>query len=191
VILRPDIPTALAARVRVSLILNKNLQNLAMNALATNVIDRCRSLGIELVPTVRGVKCLAPAGTMTKDLKAVIVAKRDEIRELLLQEASPDDLAAEIDFDTSEPIPPSPATWPADVGALADFVMLLSVQDLPTAPFELDSGRTVVDTSKFLRSLHGDVRCGADGPRAKLGSLQSDLQLVRNLLLDESSSICI
>jgi len=54
--------------------------------------------------------------------------------------------------------------WPKDVAVLVDFVLLLSVDDLPPAPFDFGSGATVVDAAMFLRWLQADVR---RGPKAR------------------------
>ncbi len=126
---------------------------------------------------------------MTKDLQTLIATKRHEIRDLLLAEASLDDRAAEIEFDRGADVQGSTASWQFDVGAKADFIMLLTAQDLPAAPFELRPGRTVVDSAKYFHSLQADVRIGADGPRARLGTLQDELQHLCNILLASVNSI--
>ena len=71
--------------------------------------------------------------------------------------------------------------WPA---ALADFVLLLAPDDLPVEPFELNPWTTVVDRGEFLRWLQADIRRGHTGPRARLGSLQTDLRQLRERLRD-------
>ena len=124
---------------------------------------------------------------MTQDLQSAIAAKRREIRELLLEEALLEDLAAEIDFDLPESSPIAAATWPVDVGALADFVLLLSVEDLPAAPFVLEPHRTVIDADKYLRALQRDVAAGPGGPRALTGDLYQELQRIHNLVIDHDS----
>lgn len=72
--------------MRVCMFLDKNLPNLTMTPLASQLISECRRLGIELSPTDRGVKCTAPVGTMTPELQAAIKINRDRIRELLLSD---------------------------------------------------------------------------------------------------------
>jgi len=72
--------------------------------------------------------------------------------------------------------PARDGAWPADVAALADFALLLSVDDLSPVPFEFGPAETVVDAAKFLRWLQADARRGPSGPRARYGALQSDLQ---------------
>ncbi|MDA1055008.1 MAG: hypothetical protein O3C40_31685 [Planctomycetota bacterium] len=74
------------------------------------------------------------------------------------------------------PNPTSGGDWPADVAAMADFALLLSVDDLPAAPFDFGPAETVVDAAKFLYWLRADVRRGPSGPRAMYGALQSDLR---------------
>ena len=72
--------------------------------------------------------------------------------------------------------PASGGDWPENVAALGDFVLLLSVDDLPAAPFDFGPAATVVDATKFLGWLQADVRRGPNGPRAMYGALQSDLR---------------
>jgi len=75
----------------------------------------------------------------------------------------------------------TPDDWPA---ALADFVLLLAPDDLPVVPFELNPWTTIVDRTKFLRWLQADIRRGHTGPRARLGTLQTDLRHLRQRLRD-------
>ena len=75
----------------------------------------------------------------------------------------------------------TPDDWPA---ALADFVLLLAPDDLPAEPFELNPWATIVDRTRFLKSLQADIRRGPTGPRARHGVLQADLRHLRQRLRD-------
>ena len=75
--------------------------------------------------------------------------------------------------------PIEPPAWP---GALADWTMLLTPDDLPER-FHLRQGVEVVDSAKFLASLRRDIRRGPSGPRARYGGLQSDLVNLHSALL--------
>ncbi|MEO8495286.1 MAG: hypothetical protein ABI614_09460 [Planctomycetota bacterium] len=85
--------------------------------------------------------------------------------------------------------PASAGDWPADVAALADFVLLLSVDDLPAAPFDDGPAATVVDAAKYLRWLQADVRRGPNGPRARYGAIQDDLRRLRDMLISGVANV--
>ena len=71
--------------------------------------------------------------------------------------------------------------WPA---ALADFVLLLVPGDLPAPPFLITPAVQIVSRERFLNWLKADIYRGPTGPRARWGALQSDLQRLRDLLLN-------
>src|SRR5262249_48873674 len=144
---------AFEARARIyTSIKNRTIRPIQyMNSLATGLLERCRDLGIELTPTDRGVRCVAPSGTMTAELRDLIAASRERLRDLLLFE---EDVLEGIPFceEQGQSSSASPA-WSLEVSAAADFVLLLAPDDLPSTPFELEYGRHVVDASRFLESL--------------------------------------
>jgi hypothetical protein len=70
------------------------------------------------------------------------------------------------------------ALWPPEVQSIVDWFMTL---DLPTEPFFLEAHRHVVDPEKFFQSLRQDIEAGLDGPRARMGTLQYDLQKLKVL----------
>ena len=75
--------------------------------------------------------------------------------------------------------PPHPE-WPA---ALADFVLLLGPDDLPSS-FSLGHGEAVMDSAKYLRWVQRDIKRGPMGPRARYGALQRDMERLRDTLLE-------
>jgi hypothetical protein len=151
-------------------------------ATAADVLAECRRLGIALGPTDTGVKCTTPKGAMTPALAAAVKANRDELRRVLVSEADREHVtgattSSNCDYERTRAL----RGWPADVGALADFVLLLTADDLPPAPFALRQDSTVIDTDKFLRAIQADIRAGPHGPRS--GSLQRDLCRLRSITL--------
>lgn len=52
---------------------------------------------------------------------------------------------------------------------------------LPQAPFQIAPGCTVMNLEKFLTGLMSDISGGPGSPRARMGSLQSDLRNLRAL----------
>lgn len=74
---------------------------------------------------------------------------------------------------------PVAVPWP---GA-ADFCLLLAPDDLPPVPFKLNACTEVRDAAKMLRWLRAGIRRGPSGPRARLGTLQTDLLELRRFAL--------
>ena len=65
------------------------------------------------------------------------------------------------------------AAWPSKDQSLLDWFMTV---EAPTEPFYLEPHRHVVGPAKFFSALRMDITAGPAGPRAKMGSLQSDLR---------------
>ena len=76
----------------------------------------------------------------------------------------------------TQPTDPVPVQWP---GAAADFVLLLTPDDLPPVPFRLNAWTEVKDAGKMLGRLQADILRGPSGPRAFYGALQRDLEELR------------
>lgn len=57
----------------------------------------------------------------------------------------------------------------------------LSVNSLPTEPFQLNSAVKVLDPKRFYAFLHEDIACGPKGIRAKFGALQNDLLCLKKI----------
>ena len=58
---------------------------------------------------------------------------------------------------------------------------------LPSPPFRLNSGMTVTDNERFLRSLRSAIAEGAQGPRARTGALQKQCQELREIMNNTTS----
>lgn len=97
-------------------------------------------------------------------------------------------LRALDDLSGSLTAPPakSEATAFCWLGALADWALLLSPEDLPSQ-FRLGPGVEVVHRERFLHSIKADVLAGPGGPRALYGGIQSDLRRLRSVLLGEGN----
>lgn len=123
-----------------------------------------------------------PGAKLAPDLTEAPNIATDSVRFALEAGSMVDHFSTAPDADTKHDArahrlnPTSGGEWPADVEALGDFVLLLSVDDLPAAPFDFGPAETVVDAAKFLYWLQADVRRGPSGPRARYGALQSDLR---------------
>lgn len=65
---------------------------------------------------------------------------------------------------------------------MRDWIMTVTPEQMPDAPFELHPGVTVVDSARFLASLQRDASLGPTGPRNKWGSLQADLERLHYLI---------
>jgi hypothetical protein len=146
------------------------------------VLAECRRRGVELQPTDTGVKCRASRGVIDTQLHAAITAHRGELRTMLVLVTG--ELAQPSPTPRRDPPPTRLPDWPAGVCAAADFALLLTVDDLPPAPFTFGRGVTVVDAEKFLTSIQADVRRGRLGPRAKPAVLHAELLRLRDLLTE-------
>tara|TARA_R110002074_G_scaffold105742_4_gene228405 strand:+ start:3228 stop:3473 length:246 start_codon:yes stop_codon:yes gene_type:complete len=69
------------------------------------------------------------------------------------------------------------------IGALMDWAITLTPEDLPTVPWEFRKGMSVINNKKFLVSLQRDIRRGpTKNPRARFGVLQEDVIIIWNLI---------
>jgi hypothetical protein len=71
------------------------------------------------------------------------------------------------------------AVWPPEVQSLVDWFM---IQEAPVQPFLLEPHLRVVGPGKFFESLRREIETGPRGPRARLGTLQSDLRKLKAYL---------
>lgn len=116
-------------------------------------------------PTAADPAALEQAGPVVDDLQDVPAADAEHARRLPLSK------------------PARGGNWPTDVVALTDFVLLLSHDDLPAAPFDFGPAAVVVDAVKFLASIKADIRRGPAGPRARCGAVQADVSAVCDIVL--------
>ena len=71
------------------------------------------------------------------------------------------------------------AVWPPEVQSLVEWFM---IQEAPVEPFYLEPHLRVVGPDKFFESLQREIETGPRGPRARLGTLQSDLRKLKAYL---------
>ena len=89
--------------------------------------------------------------------------------------------------------PPSPSEpdnkpeWDSETRRLVDWFLTTA----PAAePFELCRGVTIRGPERWWRSIEGDIGCGPNGPRARYGAVQGDLQKLFGLFgRDGKSSV--
>ena len=79
-----------------------------------------------------------------------------------------------------------PEDWDAETSRLIDW---FSTTTPPAEPFELCRGVTVLDPVRWWRSIEGDIGCGPNGPRARYGAIQGDLQKLYDLLTDRREGV--
>ncbi len=87
----------------------------------------------------------------------------------------------------------SPATWAAEAAELVAWFQN-SGGSLPVNPFDLCSGCRVVEPARFYASLRAEIATGSTGVRAGLGTLQADLQRLRDvsrLTNSQNTVICV
>lgn len=161
---------------------------------ATELLNRLRSRGVTL--RINGSKLRAsPRSLLTDDDRATIRERKSELLEVItvLNDAPgslPDWLYEAIDaaFPILERVAKtdSPdwltrwnrprAPWCENDAALIDWFQSNRDQ-LPTEPFDLNSGIRVSDPHKFFRVLDADIQAGSNGPRA--AGLLDDLKWLR------------
>lgn len=166
-----------------------------------NLPDLLASLqmrGVRLQPAPGGaLHYLAPAGTMTPDLRAAIEAHRPRLVALLGGTAvnagrSPryrgNADAGPREADDDAPRGGSPSDFdPATAELVARSRALLESGDLADlSPFDLRPAVRVVDPAKFLRGLLRDLEHPGT-PRARTGAAQADLLALWAHLKEERS----
>jgi hypothetical protein len=137
---------------------------------AADVFHRARAAGVELSMTPAGNirwRCL---GGLPDDLRRSIAAHKQELLRLL---------------DAKET---KPADWDAESWELIRFFQE-SRPRLPTAPFRLTPWLYVENPAGWYKSLELDISFGPLGCRARMGTLQEDLRLLREHMarMDESA----
>ena len=142
---------------------------------APGFLSDLEARGIVLSVDVGQIRFEAPAGVFTPELRTTAAEHRGE----LLQAIN----AAGVGRISTRPANRPAIKWPSDA---ADFVLLLTPDDLPAVPFQLNAWTEVRDAAKFLRSLRADIRRGPSGPRAFYGAIQADLLELRRFALQAS-----
>ena len=152
-----------------------------MTGTAVELLSFCWSRNVVLTPIGHRLKVDAPEAELTPDLVNRLRLNKTELL-TLLQPGKPEEVTAPLTLwpaEKGEPDDSASIEWPA---ALVDFVLLLTPEDLPPEPFQLNAWTTVIDRTKFLRSVQTDLRAGHTGPRARLGAVQADLRHLQSLL---------
>ena len=70
-------------------------------------------------------------------------------------------------------------SWPLDTKSLIEWFL---TQEAPVEPFLLEPHLRVIDPGKFYAALRREIETGHRGPRARLGTLQSDLWKLKEVL---------
>jgi len=147
------------------------------------LLTQCEALGIRLAADCDGLAIDAPRGALTPDLLARLKAQKADLLAMLRADNA-DAHHGDAGQDLAVPRPrsaiPVAVEWPT---AAADFVLLLTADDLPKTPFQLNDWTEVRDAGKMLRSLRGDILRGPSGPRAFYGALQADLLALRRFAM--------
>lgn len=68
------------------------------------------------------------------------------------------------------------AIWPPEIQSLVDWFCNFIP---PEAPFYLEPHRHVIAPEKFFALLRVELKAGPTGPRARMGTLQDDLQRLK------------
>ena len=87
--------------------------------------------------------------------------------------------SADDTIEKSQPPSNVKAVWPPDAQSLVDWFM---TQEVPVEPFLLEPHLRVAEPGKFFDSLRREIEAGPRGPRARMGTLQWDLQKLKAYL---------
>lgn len=66
--------------------------------------------------------------------------------------------------------------WPTEAQMLIDWFKEL---EPPAAPFYQEPHILVIDPEKYFAALRREIQTGPTGPRARMGTLQADLRVLR------------
>lgn len=151
---------------------------------------------IQLFTLAGELRYRCPDGAMTPAIKSAIAEQKIAIIAALEAEAAEYRHHSNRPADGAEPgTPPWPARraaqWPdRETASLADFCLLLTPGDLPSAPFPFGGPwRVVVNAAKFLHSLQSAVRLGSKGPKGRTGALAADLRQLRAMLMERHGPV--
>ena len=67
-------------------------------------------------------------------------------------------------------------SWPSDIQFFIDWFLSLAP---PPEPFNLEPHVHVLDPAKYFEALRREIETGPSGPRARMGTLQSDLRKLK------------
>lgn len=75
-----------------------------------------------------------------------------------------------------EPAANAKTTWMPEIQTLINWFMEL---ETPTEPFYLEPHLHIIHPAKFFSSIWREIQTGPKGPRARMGTLQSDLRMLK------------
>ena len=130
------------------------------------------------IPSARGI---IPAGIIIEIPESVMRKLKGKVTEVtpLLDDnpshTSADDLNSATIVNRIGDVMQEKA-WPPDIQSLIDW---FSTLEPPPEPFYLADYMKVLDPIKFFEQLRFEIKIGPAGPRARLGTLQSDLKKLK------------
>ena len=142
---------------------------------ATELLAECHAHDIYLRTHEGQLDIDAPAGVLTNELLQRLRDAKPELLRILASPAPPSTIDREIHRVFTVEVD-SPA-------AVADFCLLLTVDDLPPVPFRLNAWTEVRDGSKMLQSLRSDILRGLSGPSVNLGALHAKLLALKQAVM--------
>ena len=142
---------------------------------AEDLLAECQALGIDLQAHWGQVDIDAPHGVLSDEL---LQRLRDAKPELLMILATP-----------STPSTTEPSSWPVISSAIecaeaaAIFCVLLTADDLPPVPFDLNPWTEVRDASKMLRWLRSKILRVSRGSIKHNSVLSADVLALKRIVL--------
>jgi hypothetical protein len=145
---------------------------------AEDLLAECQALGIDLQAHRGQVDIDAPEGVLSDEL---LQRLRDAKPELLMILATPS--------TPSTPSTAEPSSWPVISSAIecaeaaAIFCVLLTADDLPPVPFDLNPWTEVRDASKMLRWLRSKILRVSRGSIKHNSVLSADVLALKRIVL--------
>lgn len=133
------------------------------------------AMKVKTLTAIPSAKGIIPAGLIieiTASVRVKLQGKVVEITPVVEDEAIID------------PVVSVKTIWPPEVQSLVNW---FSTTELPTEPFHFPKVGKVIDPVKYFAQLRIEIEIGPRGPRARMGTLQSDLRKLKDYLESESS----
>ena len=142
---------------------------------ATDLLAECQARDIDLRAHGGQLDIDAPAGVVSTELLQRLRDAKPELLRILTSPATPSTIDREIQRVFTIAVD-SPA-------AIADFCLLLTVDDFPPVPFQLNPWTEVRNAGKMLEYLRSRILRGLSGPKVQLDAMQADLRAIKRFVM--------
>lgn len=139
------------------------------------LLEECQAQDIYLRTHGGQLDIDAPAGVLTNELLQRLRDAKPELLRILASPAPSSTVDRKIQRVFTVEVD-SPA-------AVADFCLLLTVDDFPPVPFQLNPWTEVRNANKMLEYLRSNILRGLSGQKVQLDALQADLLALKRFVM--------